>query len=682
MKNRTVSGAACVLIIAVVFVFLRYRVEAVAQQYASGDSESSSADSFQNEPRVGPRTATADAAADADPFGSDTRESSTDGESLPPAGTALPDPFTAIVSGPDRETEDAAQKTHREKQPKQVLEVIQLRYVDAGDVYQVVRNVFDFRSGTDRVFLASEEKSNRLIVKASAGMVRQIRELAEKLDRFDLPNSELANGPRTYEIPDVPQEDSTSESAPESLPWSLRIIQLRNVDSDRFEQIASRFMGQQVAAAEIHFSSIASINCVVVRGSEEQLAQIQRLAEQLDRPADDGAASDVSGAMPGQSGGRVVPESISKDEWLTRPAGSESQLHAERIREQIATLDRESLSLAKEVKTMQREYGEQHPKLVESSEKLKTLLEKSFQLRLQLQKREVSAIRTRLERIESQVQQREQLRQEIIARRFRELLGEHDNLRWDVTQSDRRAAPVEMIGPGMLLHGMGSTVIREPLESTQRLAARRETSVTSTPGIPGISPARPLIEAESQSEAASSIPLAEREILSGQLKLSSVPETSVAQQELIMAKHALDVAGLRMEQAERQLSRFKNGSAEYEQCEFDRDLARLEMKRAEKLLDATHRSIHARREALRLELLQRQKNVEAAAAASEQGLAAADPDTNPVSEFERRRLLLELDAARLGVEQVKAELRSLDGLSEGSGQEPDPKDHTTGNTED
>jgi hypothetical protein len=107
----------------------------------------------------------------------------------------------------------------------------------------------------------------------------------------------------------------------------------------------------------------------------------------------------------------------------------------QRLRQQITTLDRQSIQLAGEIRTMQRTYSPRHPEIAKARARLTAQLETSFQSRLELQSLEVSVLKSRLQQIESAVQQRAQLRKQIVNRRLNELLGLKSELSWEVTQA-------------------------------------------------------------------------------------------------------------------------------------------------------------------------------------------------------------------------------------------------------
>lgn len=656
MKNRMKSGAACGLIVAAVFVTSRFGMEVVAQQDATRSLPPAENDPFRSDDSV----SLTPASSGADPFGGEAAESKPNPEPLSHDDRS---DAHALPSGTVPVSADSDDARSAESYSEHKLQIIRLRNVSAESAYEVVGDMFEYTPKRSSWFLEILDQTNSLIVQAPVKLVEQVRELAEELDRVNpRDNVDYGSTLDVYEIPDVSLKYSKSVARSSSVPLLIRTLKLRNADARSFQIIAENLLEQQHVDSDVDLSCEPATNRVIVRGPGNLVDLVQQLAEKIDRSVVSAAAADVSLQSPDHVDSSESP--YPADEQLAaRMTDSDFESESRRLHEQIAQLDAESVNLASEVRSLQKQFGKQHPKIAGARGQLKSLLEKSFHTRLRLQEQQVAAVRNRLSRIESQVQQRSRLREQIIERRFRELLDEDDNLSWSVSETGRGSSSVDPV------------VALEPAGGADASAKRYPATVAGArPQDAASGVSLPTTEAESGPAGLPVIDdIAEMTVPPGTpVRRGSFPLHAAAdaglnaatpQQELIMAQHALEIARLKLERAESQLERWKQGSLEREQARFEREIAQLELARSQQLLDETRRRLDAQREVLRLELLQRQNRVDAAMAVYEQSIEVNDRSPGAVSESELRRLRLDLESARLDVEAVNAELMRFERIS-------------------
>jgi hypothetical protein len=226
--------------------------------------------------------------------------------------------------------------------------------------------------------------------------------------------------------------DDQVEPAADSAQWQLHILRLLYVKVHEFSNITeSLFDDHYKGARQLTIESEPKTNSVVIRGPAADTEVVMRLAEQLDQPAlHGGTEEDVTTEFfeTTELAGDFEPDTNSGWELKAKD-------HAHELRDQIAMHNRESHEIAREIRNLKERYVPQPAKVAEAHETLTALLERSFQMRLELQELEVATLRNKLAEIESRVKRRSQLRQQIINRRFSELLGEKDDLSWDAAQT-------------------------------------------------------------------------------------------------------------------------------------------------------------------------------------------------------------------------------------------------------
>jgi len=424
--------------------------------------------------------------------------------------------------------------------------------------------------------------------------------------------------------------DDQVEPAADSAQWQLHILRLRYVKAHEFSNITeSLFDDHYKGARQLTIESEPKTNSVVIRASAAHIEQVIRLAEQLDQPAlhrDEDAASEFFETT--ELLGDFKPDTNSGWEMELQ-----AKDHAHELRDQIAMHDRESHEIAREIRNLKERYVPQPAKVAEGHETLTALLERSFQMRLELQELEVAILRNKLAEIESRVERRSQLRQQIINGRIAELLGEKDDLSWDTAQTPPTRSPFGNPEDERLLIPVESALVKPlPTETTPR---------------------EPLREGAPELDELRSAPSPKNGFI-------------LQQHELIAAEYAVTGAQLRVLHA----AKMKNSEANLQTMErhaLDYELAVLELERAERLHEELLRHIEASRDSLRLEIRYRQASVELAAAEYQQGVEVNKRLRGTVPEHELRTLQLVLEKAKLSLEQANAELRMLGTQTNGIG---------------
>ena len=477
MRIRIAIGVVFGLAAAFAFVFLQFRAEAMAQQTAVvedvaqqvspevvpadsispfGSSQISSNSDAELPTLSEPAGTTSvfaedvnagtDAPATSDPFGDDTppTHSASGIEVVEPEGADY-DPFSStgaeLPSEPfdtvDAFASDFESGSDEFSSPmkEQPLRIIRLRTVRAVEVRAIIENLFHENVEKQRWFLSTENQSNSLIFKGPASEFDQFKKLASELDRMAEtpvnPRKKTVSWPIAHAFDDSPETASKATVAH----WPIRIIRLRHLNAEDFTGIARELAESQNSETKLRIFLESATNSVVVRGPTAETRQVEQLAQQLDQPAAGAGGGEFMDSTFDSS-----EDSENLDVFITNEDSGWQEfdgptVQPQRMREYVAHHDQQSVALASEIRSLRRKYSSNHPKLAEARQKLEDVLEASFKLRLQLQGLEVAAIKSKLADIESRVQRRSQLRQQIITRRLHELLGEKDDLSWEVART-------------------------------------------------------------------------------------------------------------------------------------------------------------------------------------------------------------------------------------------------------
>lgn len=654
MKTRIVFGAVLGLTVVVVFVSLQFRVEAIAQQAPQPRRQSQSLDPygsnsvFPEEPMSIGEDSPASDQSTGGTFGTATSSRQAAGSN---------DEF-GFDPGPGISSSNVGNSEPQAQQNK--VRIIRLKKVSAVGVANVVRALFRQGNNEPQWFLSTEDVSNSLIFKGSSKVFEQVSQIAGELDRLAVEPDASGNADSDSVLNVVHVNEravrNTQDRNTQTENSQVRIIRLRSIKAAAFLSIVQTLFADGLNDSSLLFELEPGTNSVVMRGSVDELDQVEKLAEQLDTPAASVARSNDNnpalGLPPGTDGFQNELEILSEFEWQTRKT---SATQPQQLQEKIAQADKESVRLAGELRRMEQHYGKQHPKLIEARTKLDALLDDSFDLRLQLQEIEIAVIRRRLQQIESRVQQRAQLRQQIIDRRLGELLGEKSDLDWEITQTHQPDPNVEVpivLPSGNALQTGGNFGL--PQAGPTRLGV----FVPTAPSNPTVVPATAPNPVPEQTD--------ERADTARQASPAMSTTNASSQLELIEAEHAIEVAKLKVQKLDSRLEQLKESSAR-EDALYDLRLAELELEQSKRLLDQKRRLIDTQRQSLNVNIRYLEKNLEAAKAEYEQMLEVIENLPGTVSATEVRKQALEVQKAELHLQQAISDLAVFDIQNQSSG---------------
>lgn len=700
MRIRIAFGAVLGLAVAFAFVFLQFRAEAIAQQSSAEDPQPADAGPFRsNEFTFDSNQAPSESN---DPFDSGTEsprnliESSLDDsdDSEPDAGSsdpyapgedALPESDNAFRSetGFDSAADDEFAPSQTSTVRQYPLQIIRLRNVQAPVAYSIVWSLFQNEANRQGWFLSAEKQSNSVLFKGPTVRFEQIKRLINGLDRLAEFPADAQKKTYAWPVPHVVVDESSDDDSESSRSeWPIRIIRLRFVPCLDFAQIAWDLVNNQKPDTQLVLEFEPFTNTVVMRGPAAEIENVVQLAQQLDQPPTSPAAGDLQAAqLPPATGAALNPfaDTQTATGWETLQAPAD---RAKELREQVAQLDARSVDLAREIRTLQKRYAGQHPKLIDARGELESLLEKAFQSRLQIQSIEVSILKNRLQNIESRVHQRAQLRKQIIDRRLHELLGEKDDLSWEVTQTTPVSQNDSRDEFPSLSDAEGTLSFNEPDDPPSRNVADELIPPTPYAGeippieadqldVPGESyEPDTVLESVSESDILP-VPIANEplDIVESVVPASSVrnsappegftlptPEQSVVgRQELIVAENTVEIASLNVERIQSRLKRVKTAE-QAEDLNYELRLSTLELDQARKLLDQKLRWIEAQRNSLKVNIQLLEKNLEVLKNEYELFTVANKkvPGTVPTIEIEQQ--ILEIEKAELRLKQAHADL--------------------------
>lgn len=306
-------------------------------------------------------------------------------------------------------------------------------------------------------------------------------------------------------------------------------------------------------------------------------------------------------------------------------------------------------------------------------------MEEAFEKRLQLQGIEVALLSSRLRGIESRVQQRAKLRQQIINRRLHELLGEKDDLSWDVVRTPAVLPPGS---PGDLTHLQAYSPDDNSFDVVEQSPQRDDVFALPSPEadevtdvLNGVAPRQPETVTLPNDEPASDflpqpgieanvtviddvIPRQPLENPQAQnpLTFPSKNEGAMWQQELIIAENDVEISSLKVERIQSRLAKVKSPD-QVEALDYELLLAKLSLDQARKLLAQKNRWIEAQRNSLRVNIKLLEKNLEVVETEYLLIVAANKKVPGSVSESEVMRHILETDKAELRLQQAVADLK-------------------------
>ncbi|MGZ0169840.1 MAG: hypothetical protein ACKVHE_09805 [Planctomycetales bacterium] len=430
MRIRIALGAVSGLTAVSAFVWLQFRVEALAQDVSPESSEPLPAlsDPFESDISVVPGES-AELIKPSDPFApaSDETEAFGFDEESPDDSSIGSNAFVAEPSQAPR--------------PKQQFHIIRLENVPIELVYSVVISLFVTNGEGAEFVLSMEARSNSLFFRGPADKFKQMTELTAEIDRLAIDQLDARRIAYSCPIAHTVIRDNDDTSTPENGDWPIRIIRLRHAEAPEFLDIARNWIADQTNDSQSILMAAPSLKTVFLRGPMAAITQMEELAKLLDEATSHKSETDLNASRFGasQEPYRSLDANFDSDLDLDMATGWQvveaPADQTQRLRQQITTLDRQSIQLAGEIRTMQRTYSPRHPEIAKARARLTAQLETSFQSRLELQSLEVSVLKSRLQQIESAVQQRAQLRKQIVNRRLNELLGLKSELSWEVTQA-------------------------------------------------------------------------------------------------------------------------------------------------------------------------------------------------------------------------------------------------------
>jgi hypothetical protein len=702
MRIRIALGAVAGLAAVSAFVFLQFRAEALAQQDSPERPEPFSA---QSDPFGSDDFFVSDESAKlvepSDPFGDDSplpkRSKSKSGQTVSSEPDAEGyDPFMDDSDVGSNGFDNAPRAKHQ-------LRIIRLENVPVEVVYSVLTSLFVTNGEGADFVLSMENQSNSLIFRGPADKLKQITELTAELDRLATDQPDTRRNVYSYPIPHTVVQDNDDTSTPENGDWPIRIIRLRHVEAPEFLGIARNLIADQINDSQLIFMAAPSLNTVILRGPMAEITQIEELAKLLDEAASHKSGRDLNASTieDSQEPYRSLIAGLDSDLDLDMATGWQvveaPADQVQRHRQQITTLDRQSIQLASEIRAMQRTYSPRHPEIAKARARLMAQLETSFQSRLQLQGLEVSVLKSRLQQIESAVQQRAQLRKQIINRRLSELLGLKSELSWEVTQASPAATPtspedlqftapldriltpadypepVQDVAPTRSFVDPRPDVIAEPRptprdSATVDAGSRPRSSNTlfeSDAGKIVPVPAEPTLAVQENPGLGGIIdrPSSELDLLPVNPETNLKPpvrnERMSFQQDLIVAESNVEIARLKFEKIASRLKEVK-GYQQEKNVAYDLQIAKAELERAMRLLDQKFRLIKAQRNSLEVKLKLLETALEASEVQFKMMTNAIKNVPGVVPEVEIRQQELTVVKAKLQVEQAKSELRIFD----------------------
>lgn len=710
MRIRIALGAILGLAAAFTFVWLQFRAEAIAQDVSPKDEPADSISPFGSnqvfaEPDAElpapsePADANAAFADDAvivdeesatsDPFADDTPPSRTPKRPLPPVvergDSEGFDPFSSADDQLPSEASgdfdsfgvdsESGSDEFRPVMKDQPLRIIRLRTVRAIEVRSIYVDLFHDEHVRPRWFLSTEAQSNSLIFKGPASYFDQLKKLASELDRLAETRFDRRKKTQSWPIPhdfDDPENGSPADAG--QLP--LQILRLQHLKAADFAGIAWDLAKSQNSQPKLRIAFEPATNSVVLRGPAAEISQVEQLAHQLDQ-----AAIGAGGGEIFDSPSDLFDDSKNPDMFIANGISGWQEIdgpavQTQRLREYVAHHDQESVRLASEIRSLRRQHSSNHPQLAEARQKLEDVLKAAFQVRLQLQGLEIAAIKSKLADIESRVQRRSQLRQQIIDRRLHELLGEKDDLSWEAARTGSvqpSSSLDELLPPPDVAFNESSSDFDDLVPGSDDV---EEGSVPPAPyagEIPdltsGVGPrVEPIPETVSadflQPDNDAGLGIVGREVPvktpvtprpQNGLNDSSRNEGATWQQELIVAENSVETAAVNVERVRSRLSRMKD-SDQAEDLAYELQLAELALDQASKLLEQKHRWIAAQRNSRVVNIRYLEKSLELAKSEYELMIETLKKVPGSVPTSEVRRQELEIQRAELRLEQAEADL--------------------------
>ena len=429
------------------------------------------------------------------------------------------------------------------------------------------------------------------------------------------------------------RESNPNETKLETPTPKIKIFELENADAREIANILNQLLGVNAVVDP-------RLNTLIIRDeSEESLAVVEAVIVRLDRPAPPnvraaGGGPAVDPFEAGEVGADIFgPEPGTTD--LLADASGMNPLNptaavagtAEIVQQQEQRGER----IAREYRRIQAS-GADKKQLDRARVELRGAVQSAFQARQQLQRTQLVAFVERLKRVESMINTREKIKEQIVDRRVEELLD--PRLRWDAMSSNSNPAPSSFAGEN------AAKATSAPPVSPENTAPSRTGSRIITPTPTQIVPG-PLPEAPSSSSG----------------RVASAPTADMG-----VLKAKLDAAKARLEAVD---ALFQAGQATV----LEAQTARADVKIAEAELAAAERRFQAELEVLEIELRQAEARLQLAMHDFQRVEKLKDEGVIPGSEF--TRLKAAYDEARLAHQLAEARLKAHQRSNDSAVREPE-----------
>jgi len=303
---------------------------------------------------------------------------------------------------------------------QQSLQVYSLNYADASSVEQFVSKLYPTAT------LAADSSSNTLYCRADEETLKEIEALAMRADdRAEKQEIERVAAEEQRQKELAAQRKGDAEYTDSAVKTAFRMLNLRMGDEQ--DENGMRLL-KELVRRKVELKALqqrVGLRDPRLLQKQSELKEFQRIMDEL--------SSELDILNVGRTSKIYSPEVIRLDKTY-RQREQESATLASELREH-RTVD----------STL-----ENNARRTELKQQLESTVIQAFDTRQELQQAEASALREQLERIESRIQRREELRDKIIVRRVKELLEEEAEDAWEVplTTNDRSSESRSPLGRG------------------------------------------------------------------------------------------------------------------------------------------------------------------------------------------------------------------------------------------
>ncbi len=214
------------------------------------------------------------------------------------------------------------------------------------------------------------------------------------------------------------------------------VLRLRNTDAPTVSEMLRNLLANDELEA-VHPTVDSRSNSLILRGPKDDVDRVSKLVVQLDSESE--AKVGALPPKPVPSATRVRSSSSPNAAWqaANNPYVSPPRIPTAadvKLIQEYTSLESQSLEAAKEY----RKGMESHPQRTDSlslarREQIKNLVEKSFDVRQELQNQELKQLKERMAKVEQSLSKRAENRSEIIGKRIKELLEEDRDLEWNAS---------------------------------------------------------------------------------------------------------------------------------------------------------------------------------------------------------------------------------------------------------